>query len=84
MEVCAEMKHKERPALADNSAKNNWETLREASLRLSISPRHLLKLMQAGAVPWYRVGERRIVLDPVEVDQAIRSNFRHDTERRAA
>ena len=84
MEVCAEMKHKERPALADNSAKNNWETLREASLRLSISPRHLRKLMQAGAVPWYRVGERRIVLDPVEVDQAIRSNFRQDTERRAA
>ncbi len=81
---CVYMKHNERPVLADNSAKNNWETLREASLRLSISPRHLRKLMQAGTVPWYRVGDRRIVLDPVEVDQAIRNNFRQDMERRAA
>ena len=40
--------------------------------------------MQAGKVPWYRVGKRRIVLDPVEVDQAIRKNFRQDTERKAA
>ena len=78
------MKHNERPVLADNSAKNNWETLREASLRLSISPRHLRKLMQSGAIPWYRVGKRRIVLDPVEVDAAIRRKFRQGAEGRAA
>jgi hypothetical protein len=67
-----------------DGASNRWETLRETSRRLSVSPLHLRKLMQAGKVPWYRVGKRRIVLDPVEVDQAIRNNFRQDTERRAA
>lgn len=73
-----------QPAPAFDGASNHWETLRETSRRLSVSPLHLRKLMQAGAVPWYRVGKRRIVLDPVEVDQAIRKNFRQDTERRAA
>ena len=68
LEVCAEMKHKERPALADNSAKNNWETVRDTSQRCNVSARHLRGLMQSGAIPWYRVGKRRIVLDPVEVD----------------
>lgn len=67
-----------------DGASNRWETLRETSRRLSVSPLHLRKLMQAGKVPWYRVGKRRIVLDPLEVDQAIRNNFRQDTERRAA
>ena len=73
-----------QPAPAFDGASNHWETLSETSRRLSVSPLHLRKLMQAGKVPWYRVGKRRIVLDPVEVDQAIRSNFRQDTERRAA
>lgn len=78
------MNHNERPAPADNGAKNNWETLREAAQRCNVSARHMRGLMQSGAIPWYRVGKRRIVLDPVEVDQAIRNNFRQDTERRAA
>lgn len=77
------MNHNERPAPADNGALK-WETLRESSKRCNVSARHLRGLMQAGAIPWYRVGKRRIVLDPVEVDQAIRNNFRQDTERRAA
>lgn len=67
-----------------DGASNRWETLREASRRLSVSSLHLRKLMQAGKVPWYRVGKRRIVLDPVEVDQAVRRNFRQDAEGRAA
>jgi hypothetical protein len=67
-----------------DGASNRWETLRETSRRLSVSPLHLRKLMQAGKVPWYRVGKRRIVLDPVEVDQAIRNNFRQDMKRGAA
>ena len=73
-----------QPAPAFDGASKRWETLRETSRRLSVSPLHLRKLMQAGKVPWYRVGKRRIVLDPVEVDQAIRKNFRQDTERKAA
>ena len=78
------MKHEERPAQADNSAKNNWETVRDTSQRCNVSARHLRGLMQSGAIPWYRVGKRRIVLDPVEVDAAIRRNFRQSAEGRAA
>jgi hypothetical protein len=70
------MEHSNKPAPALNGASRNWETLREASQRCNVSARHMRGLMATGAIPWYRVGKRRIVLDPAEVDQAIREQFR--------
>jgi hypothetical protein len=32
--------------------------------------------MDAGQIPFYRIGKRRIALDPREVDRAIEENFR--------
>jgi hypothetical protein len=65
-----------QPASATTGALNKWETVREASQRVSVSPRHLRELMRTGLVPWYRFGKRRVVLDPVEVDQTIRRQLR--------
>jgi hypothetical protein len=75
------MEHSNKPAPALDGAirswaSRNWETLREASQRCNVSARHMRGLMATGVIPWYRVGKRRIVLDPAEVDQAIREQFR--------
>ena len=53
-----------------------WETLKDSASRLNISARHLRGLMDAGQIPFYRIGKRRIALDPREVDRAIEENFR--------
>ncbi len=54
----------------------NWETLKQCADRLNVSARHLRGLMDAGQIPFYRLGKRRIALDPREVDKAIEENFR--------
>jgi hypothetical protein len=41
-----------------------------------LAAHHMRGLMATGAIPFYRVGKRRLVLDPAEVDQAIREQFR--------
>jgi excisionase family DNA binding protein len=54
----------------------NWETLKGCASRLNISGKHLRRLMDDGQIPFYRIGKRRIALDPREVDRAIEENFR--------
>jgi len=53
-----------------------WETLAECAERLSVSKRHLRGLMDQGHIPFYRIGKRRLALDPREVDRAIEEKFR--------
>jgi excisionase family DNA binding protein len=52
-----------------------WESVDETASRLTISKRLLRELMKVGTIPFHRAG-RRVVLDAVEVDEAIRRNWR--------
>ena len=60
---------------ATQRAATLWESVDEAASRLTISKRLLRELMKVGTIPFHRAG-RRVVLDAVEVDEAIRRNWR--------
>lgn len=60
---------------AAQRAATTWESVDEAASRLTISTRLLRELMKVGTIPFHRAG-RRVVLDAVEVDEAIRRNWR--------
>lgn len=53
-----------------------YETISQAAERLTLSTRTLRGLIQSGRIPAYRVGKRRIALDPSEVDKAIGAKMR--------
>lgn len=70
----ADMKEK-IGAPASRRETTTWETVEETANRLRISTRLLRELMKNGTVPFHRAG-RRVVLDAVEVDEAIRRTMR--------
>jgi excisionase family DNA binding protein len=66
---------KSQDKVTAKNAATTWETVEETANRLTISTRLLRELMKTGTVPFHRAG-RRVVLDAVEVDEAIRRKNR--------
>jgi excisionase family DNA binding protein len=73
--VASPTKTQTNSAPASRRETTTWETVEETANRLRISTRLLRELMKTGTVPFHRAG-RRVVLDAVEVDEAIRRTMR--------